>query len=237
MKKLNLIADSLAWKVHCNGAVKFALGVGTMLLLACLMAIAYTQETQGGNVILGSCTLTGLSNTCGTGNTAGVAKFWAIPKDDITDVTFDGSGRVNSVTLASGKIWYKYEFEDDTAFFNQSVTINKSNIFIKQTLQWENAKMDTTKRNELMNLIECSLCGLVVIVLDNNGIYWFAGIKYDTENETWSFKAMKAISSDGAQTGANPESDENKFVHILEGRNGEYAREWTLGEDGIDVTY
>ena len=237
MKNLKLISAAFNWRVQVNGLKKAILGICVPLLWVCLMAIAYTQEAQGGNVILGTCTLTGLSNTCGTGSTAGVAKFWAIPKDDITDVTFDGTGRVDSVTLAAGKIWYKYEFEDDTAFFNQALTINKSNVFIKHTLQWENAKMDTTKRNELMNLIECSLCGLVVIVKDNNGVFWFSGIKYDSESETWSFKALKAISSEGAQTGANPESDENKFVHILEGRNGEYAREWTLGEAGIDVTY
>lgn len=184
-----------------------------------------------------ACTLTGLSNTCGTGNTAGIAKFWLAPKDDIADITFDVNGKVDSITMVGGKIFYVYEFEEDTAFFNQPLTINKSNIFIKHTLQWENAKMDTTKRNELMNLIECSLCGLVGIIKDNNGILWFSGVKYDSETDTWSFKPLKAISSDGGQTGANPESDENKFVHILEGRNGEYARELGIAESAIPVTY
>ena len=223
------------WRWNRSLVISFLGSVLLIGILIPLLAVGTVDDKPG--VIHGVCTLLGLSNTCGTGNTAGIAKLWAIPKDDVTAVTFDASGRVDSVTLAAGKVWAAYEFEEDTGFFNQPVTVTKSNISIKHTVQFENAKMDTTKRNELMNFIECGLCGMILIIKDNNGIFWFSGVNRDGETATYTVKPHKPITSPGGETGADSEADENKFTTVTEAKNSEYAREWTLGEAGIVTTY
>lgn len=75
-----------------------------------------------------------------------------------------------------------------------------------------------------------------MIVRDNNDKYWYLGISYDTVAAAYADKPMKTVTSAGHETGADSEADQHTITLQFEGKNREFAREWTLGEAGIDVT-
>lgn len=186
-----------------------------------------------GHVMLLVCTLTGWTDTCDDeGNIAGIDAFWAAHGSDIDDITYGVNGAITAITMVATKKFYKYEFPEDVGFLNQPITVNKGTQFIKQTLSFTNYKFRTALRNAIENLLTCGICGdLVIIVRDNNSKYWLLGVKKTATG--FIVKGMKPISSEGAKTGTNSESDSNEVVIQLEGKVGEFAREFEGEEADI----
>ena len=180
--------------------------------------------------------LTALTLACdSSGNMAGIARLWLTSKQQILNLTFNATGQVSGITMLSAvDKFQEFQFDEDTAYLNQTLSVKNKNTTIKQAIKMNHAKMDTTKRNALMTLISCSLCGLVGIVLDNNNKFWFVGILKDSTTGAFVLKSLKVVSGSG-NTGADSENDFNGFETMLEAKNGEYAREWTLGVAGIPV--
>lgn len=178
--------------------------------------------------------LTGVSQQCdGTGNIAGLAALWLARKNQIASFTFDITGRVTGIVMVDvSDTFSKFEFDEDTAYLNQPWTVKNSNTNVKQSIMFKNAKLDTTKRNAIMTLISCATCGVVGIAKDNNSKYWVVGIQKDPETDEVIYRSLKPVSG-SANTGADSENDYNGFETMMEAKNGEFAREWTLGEEGI----
>lgn len=182
--------------------------------------------------------LTGLSQGCdGTGNIAGIAELYLTRKNQIASWTFNVSGQITGIVMVDvADTFAKFEFDEDTAYLNQTMTVKNGNTNVKQAIKFNNAKMDTTKRNAIMTLVSCSTCGVVGLVKDNNSKWWVVGILKDPDSESNDviYRSLKVVSGSG-NTGADSENDYNGFETMLEAKNGEYAREWTLGVDGIPV--
>lgn len=103
----------------------------------------------------------------------GIIELYFIEAGNVTTIT-EASGVVTGITKASGKVFRKYEQEQDVAFFVENLNSNVQNgtIFYQQELTLVINKMATAVRNELLLLNKNRLIG---IAKDANGSYWLLG--------------------------------------------------------------
>jgi len=186
-------------------------------------------------LILMACTLVAYSEDCDEeGNVAGIDTLWFAGKDDIDAMTFSTNGELTALTMVTGKTFKKWKFQEDTAFFNQPKTVVNKRAFYKPTISFVNSKISTALINAIEALDNCSACGVVAIVKDNNGKKWLAGVRYITQTDQL-IKPLFPAASDGAVSGANSESDANQVTTVLESKQGKLCREATLTDASIPV--
>jgi hypothetical protein len=103
----------------------------------------------------------------------GVIEMYFIEAGNVSSIT-EASGVVTTITKASGKVFRKYEQDQDTAFFVENLNSNVQNgtIFYQQELTVVINKMATAIRNELLLLNKNRL---IAVVKDANGSYWLLG--------------------------------------------------------------
>jgi hypothetical protein len=237
MKKITALLIAFAF---ASGLILTAYsGAPNILLIGALAGAAlhniwYHTTPMG---ILGICTLVGNTNTCDEdGNTGGIEVAWFASKSDIASLTFDVQGRLTAIAMVATKVFVKWEFEPDTAFFNQPKTVLKNAPFYKHLLTFINPKISTDIINAVGSLDSCGICGLVAIVKDNNGKFWLLGVKYFASTSTYSITGIYPAASDGAVTGANSESDSNQITTAFEGKVGKLARECDIETSDIPVS-
>lgn len=143
-------------------------------------------------------TLTGIAYSCEP-NLSGVKAVYVAEYDDVSTYTVS-NGNITSITMASGKKFYEYVFNKNTAGLTSTMTKDETNGYSYYTneLTGNINHLDTTKHieiNELMN------GRLAAIVNDKNGMYWFLG-----QDAYATGTAMTA------QTGAAPE--DGNFYNI-----------------------
>lgn len=104
-------------------------------------------------------------------NVGGIKRVWIACKDQVTTVTISDS---MITALAPVNIWHEYEFRPYTGNFTSTFT---NDVTIGSTY-WENSivlqftRLETAKKIEIEMLAQSDV---VVIVLDNNGKYWYFG--------------------------------------------------------------
>jgi hypothetical protein len=186
-------------------------------------------------LIMMACTLVAYSEDCDDeGNVAGIDTLWFAGRDDIDTMTFSANGELTAIAMQSGSTFKKWKFQEDTAFFNQPKTVVGKRAFYKPTISFVNSKISTALINAIESLDNCSACGVVAIVKDNNGKKWLAGVRYISQAEQL-VKPLFPAASDGAVTGANSESDANQLTTVLESKQGKLCREATLADASIPV--
>jgi hypothetical protein len=103
----------------------------------------------------------------------GLVEIYFIEEGNVTSVT-EASGSVSAITKATGKVFRKYEQDQDTAFFVENLNSNVQNgtIFYQQELTIVCNRMQTATRNELLLLAKNRL---IAVAKDANGAYWLLG--------------------------------------------------------------
>lgn len=103
----------------------------------------------------------------------GLAEIYFIEEGNVESIT-EASGVVTAITKASGKVFRKYEQDQDTAFFVENLNSNVQNgsLFYQQELTIVCNKMQTATRNELLLLNKNRL---IAVAKDANGAYWLLG--------------------------------------------------------------
>ena len=136
-------------------------------------------------------TLTGIAYSCEP-NLSGVKAVYVAEYDDVSAYTVS-NGNITSITMASGKKFYEYVFNKNTAGLTSTMTKDETNGYSYYTneLTGNINHLDTTKNVEVNELMTGRLA---CIVNDKNGIYWFLG-----QDSYATGTAMVA------QTGAAPE--------------------------------
>jgi|GEM_PF-3411281 len=154
---------------------------------------------------------------------AGIVKFWAIPSVAVQQLTFDLDGIITDIQLdclALNEVgWISFEFQKDTAFFNQEKSRNGDNVFVTQTLSFNESIMNPTTRKALKVLNGC--CSLHIVVLDNSGKYHYAGISV-FENGDWQSEDMNTGDGTG-NTGADSTADQNEYIETITAVTSFYA--------------
>ena len=121
-----------------------------------------------------STVLTGIALDCA--NAGGIKKVYIAPIADVTSVTV-AAGAVSAITMINTKKFKEYSFRKNTASLTKTATKDDAagTSFVTSEVALRFAKMDNAKRTEMQALLTGNV---YVIVLDNNGEYWFLG--YDS---------------------------------------------------------
>lgn len=122
-----------------------------------------------------STVLTGIALDCA--NAGGIKKVYIAPIADVSSVTVT-AGKVTAITMGEvGKKFKEYSFRKNTASLTKTATKDDAagTSFVTSEVALRFAKMDSAKRTEMQALLTGNV---YVIVLDNNGQYWFLG--YDS---------------------------------------------------------
>lgn len=236
MKKITAFLIILAFAIGIMNSAYFgepnAL-IPVALVGAMLHGVWFGYQNMG---VIGACTLVGYTQSCDEdGNIAGIDTVWIASKGDIDTLTFNAQGQLTTIVMVLTKKFIKWQFEPDTAFFNQPKTVVKHNTYYKHLLTFINPKISTDLINAVDALDSCGICGLVAIIKDNNGKFWLAGVKYFASSSTYSIVGLYPAASDGAVSGANSESDSNQITTAFEGKIGKIARESVVLEASIPV--
>jgi len=103
----------------------------------------------------------------------GLVELYFIAHADVASVT-EASGVVTAITKDSGKRFYKYEQERETASMTENLTTNVQNgtAYFGQELVIVLNKMQVATRNELSLLVKNKL---MAVAKDANGLYWLLG--------------------------------------------------------------
>ena len=121
-----------------------------------------------------STVLTGIALDCA--NAGGIKKVYIAPIADVSNVTV-AAGAVSAITMKDTKKFKEYSFRKNTASLTKTATKDDAagTSFVTSEVALRFAKMDNAKRTEMQALLTGNV---YVIVLDNNGEYWFLG--YDS---------------------------------------------------------
>ena len=121
-----------------------------------------------------STVLTGIALDCA--NAGGIKKVYIAPIADVSAVTV-AAGAVSAITMVAPKKFKEYSFRKNTASLTKTATKDDAagTSFVTSEVALRFAKMDNAKRTEMQALLTGNV---YVIVLDNNGEYWFLG--YDS---------------------------------------------------------
>lgn len=119
----------------------------------------------------------GLTLSCSTGRAGGISELYLISAADLTSMTLSSGSTSNfgTITLGSGKVWYKHEFEEDMAEFRETVEGTKGSYIVTQEIEVYFPAIDATNRLAIQNLMDESRCGVVALVKDSNATVWVVG--------------------------------------------------------------
>lgn len=119
-----------------------------------------------------SITLAGINTGC-KDNMGGIKEVYIVKKDSISSVTLT-QNQISAIAMETGAKWSTYKFRKGTSQFTSTLTTDDAagTMSYETVLALQFAKQDTAKRLEVMALC---MDEVAVIVLDNNGKYWYLG--------------------------------------------------------------
>lgn len=141
----------------------------------------------------------GFVKTC-TARSGGVKNIWFANRTEIATAGFTfAGGEYTAVTMESGKVFYKFEFDEDTADFRPGGSIENQSTLVTSEIEYFLGKMSTLMRNSLQDLLDISPCGLVGIVEDNNNVKWVVGYSENHKSKIDdSGRPLKVTTIEGA---------------------------------------
>lgn len=181
------------------------------------------------------CVLTGISAAeCTREGSAGIQTVYLIPFEDLNlaGITWDASEQATALSVQATKVWTKFEFQTDTAFFNQEKQTVGDNINHVQTLSMNFANNTAAARMALKAMDNC--CNLVAYIVDNQGKTRLAGI-LPTDGGASSKKLGFKTGAGSFNSGADPTADQNIRVVTLTCNAPAEAPYCTVAEGSLDV--
>lgn len=153
----------------------------------------------------------GFTKSCAA-RSGGVKNIWIANRTELDTAGFTLSGDdYSAVTMVTDKVFYKYEFDQDTAEHRHSASLENNSAQVNNEIEFYLGKLSTTMRGRLQEILDVSSCGMVAIVEDNNSVKWVYGYTENhPTNSATQGRPLKASTIDGAsgkvftdQTGAN----------------------------------
>lgn len=103
----------------------------------------------------------------------GIKTVFATEFENVQSFT-ESSGVATAVTVIGGAKFWSYNLEKENAEMteNETGSVENGTLFWEQTLTFTLKKLTAAQRNNMKILAQNRL---VIIVLDNNGLYWVLG--------------------------------------------------------------
>jgi len=117
----------------------------------------------------------GFTKVC-TPRSGGIKTIWLANRTEIATGGFTLVGsEYTAVTMEATKVFYKFEFDQDTAEFRPVVTSENNSTLVTTEVEFFQSKLSTLMRDALQEMADASICGMVAIVEDNNLNKWVVG--------------------------------------------------------------
>ena len=160
----------------------------------------------------------GFSKVCAA-NAGGVKNIWIANRDDIASAGFTlTSGEYSAVTMEATKVFFKFEFDEDTAEFRPAGTFENNTILVNSEVELGMSGLSTLMAARLQEMLEVSPCGMVIIVEDSNSVKWVVGYSENfPTNSSTQGRPVKVRTIDG--TTGKALSDSNIATVVLGSNN------------------
>lgn len=162
----------------------------------------------------------GLSKVC-SARSGGLITLYLANVDDITSFTSAATGEYTAVTMVSGKVFYKFEFKQDSGEFKESGKMNNGAFSVEHKVDVYIENLNQAIRNRLQDVADASSCGMVAIVKDANGIMWVIGYNEKFTKE----RPLKLETNEGSSGKAF--TDPNGSTITIGSIDNEYSRTFT----------
>lgn len=116
---------------------------------------------------------TGFSLPC-SNNTGGLVNVWLTDAANVTSFTLT-AGAYSAVTMNGPAVFYKFEFEQDTAEYRENVSRENFSTKIDHELEFYLTKMTLASQAAIQSIIDSSTCGVIAICEDANNNKWVVG--------------------------------------------------------------
>jgi len=133
----------------------------------------------------------GLSKDCAA-NSGGIKRIAIANEADVASVAY--TSNVAAITMGTAKVFYEFEFEQDTAEWRENGELINGSLKYTQELEFFIRKNNDTNRTALAEL--GSNCGFIILVEDMNGTVYILGHSEDLADE----RPMK-LASDATASG------------------------------------
>lgn len=156
--------------------------------------------------------LLGLVRACSANNGGGAA-LYLVAASEVTSMT-KGTGvqSYKTITMATGKVFKKYEFEEDICSLKQTVEANKGAYKVTNVIEVDFGKLDLTQRNAMQELLDANNCGFISIFVSNNGDMWVIG--YDDKDNNDRPLRITGTAGDTKTDMMEPTNNMVTFTHI-----------------------
>ena len=154
----------------------------------------------------------------------GVSSLYLAKVTDVEAFTLGTAADITkfaTVAMANGAFFQKYEFQRDTVEYKESSVRENGSYKVTKSLEFMLPKMDQNSRDVVEEIAVESNCGLIAIVVDNNGLSWVVGY-------TVKHKKDKPLElATGEATTGKALTDANGETVILTVEDTEKARTFT----------
>lgn len=115
----------------------------------------------------------GLTRVCGP-RSGGMSALYLADASDVTSFTLTGN-LWSAVTMNGSAVFRQFQFEQDTAMFKEDGGVENGSTKVDHTIEAYFGKMTQTNRDRMQDVLDSSVCGVIAIIVDNNGQKWVAG--------------------------------------------------------------
>jgi hypothetical protein len=110
-------------------------------------------------------------------NLGGIRSFYITAKDNIVGTTQDANGIIDAITLVAATTFVEYQFTKNSSNYVEegSFSLENGSTYYSVTTTLSIPRREQAKRNSIM-LIAAGHQDLAIIILDQNGLYWYQGL-------------------------------------------------------------
>lgn len=164
----------------------------------------------------------GLAKVC-SARSGGLITLYLANVDDVSSFTLNATtGEYTAVTMASGKVFYKFAFKQDSGERKEDGAISDGGAFsVAHSVEVYIENLTQTIRNRMQDVADASACGMVAIVEDANNIKWVVGYSENFLKE----RPLKLSSNAG--TSGKAFTDPNGSTVTIISTDNEYDRTFT----------
>lgn len=153
---------------------------------------------------------------------AGVAFIHAAETSDVGEFTKNPSGEDwTAVTMTASAVFKKYEFKKGEAELKMDLTVENGSPKSTNSVDFNLEKLSQASRDAVQELADKSVCGLILIVVTNQGDKWVLG--YDNEFQKLYYCEFKS----GTGTSGKALTDAQGFTNSIGNETVELPRTFT----------
>lgn len=164
----------------------------------------------------------GFTRAC-VARSGGLIRIYLANAADITSFTLNAStGEYTAATMVSGKVFYKFDFRQDTGERRETAQISEQGaLSVDHFVEMYIEDLTQESRNRMQDIADASTCGMVAIVEDANARKWVVGY-----NENFGIeRPLRLQTMEGASGKAF--TDPNGETVTLTSRDAEKDRTFT----------